>query len=68
MDTVFLKSSTAYKKKKKKKLLTYIHHFNNKSHMLSEAGLLSFMQRLLNVETDKEWKSRMAVSVGSVDC
>lgn len=36
--------------------------------MLSEAGLLSLMQRLLNVETDKEWKSRMAVSVGSVDC
>ena len=55
-------------KKKKKQLLTYIHHFNNKSHMLSEACLLSLMQRLLNVETDKEWRSRMAVSVGSVDC
>lgn len=40
-------------KKKKKTLLTYIHHFNNKSHMLSEACLLSLMQRLLNVETEK---------------
>ena len=55
-------------KKKKKTLLTYIHHFNNKSHMLSEACLLSLMQRLLNVETEKEWRSRMAVSVGSADC
>ena len=69
MDTVFLKSSTTYEKKKNKTpLLTYIHHFNNKSHMLSEACLLSLMQRLLNVETEKEWRSRMAVSVGSADC